>query len=85
MLGGGSGAGCELLPDSCRAAACCDGGISGNPSPHLSSISLMDNGLHQEYVASLIVFYKNNGTVSYVENNFLIIWPLYTVKTQLEK
>ena len=34
MLGGGSGAGCELAPDPCRAAACGSGGVSGDPPPY---------------------------------------------------
>ncbi len=32
MLGWESRAGCELAPDSCRAAACCGGAVSSDPS-----------------------------------------------------
>ncbi len=38
---------------------------------------------HKEYVASLIGLYKNNGAVSCVGINFLLIWPLYLARTQL--
>ena len=37
----------------------------------------------KECVASIIGPYKNNGAVSYVGVNFLLIWPLYLARTWL--
>ena len=49
MLGGGSGAGCEHAPHPCRAVACCDVGISGDPPPCSQGSKFSDFSLISDF------------------------------------